>query len=762
MAVGMACAILLLLWVQNEFSYDRFHKNPDSLFRVLHTVKMEGDIRHLALTQYPLAAALKEECPEIIRSTRYYNTWSSFTKDNNVVEGVVASVDYDFLDMFSVSFVRGDKNNALKEPGNIIITEDMANRYFGKDDPVGKVMKCLPNRLFTVTGVIRNYPRNSHFYLDCIISSDFIGTDTTVRRNDLNSWVQINTFTFIEIAKGADPGIVEQKITGIVKSKLEGLSSKISSDEFFLQNIRKIHLYSRGKYQFDVVSGSIVYVRLAILLAVLMLTIACVNFMNLTTALSAKRSREIGIRKAAGASRLKIIFQFMGESLLLVFAAHIIAMILVELFLPEFSRLLFTNLEINYKSFVLYLGLVVIMFFCAVAGGSYPSFFMSSVNPANILKSNDNQNKGSARLRKVLVISQFTISLLFIICTLIVKGQLNFLQNNNTGLSVEDVCHFEFYGIKPQILKNSLLDNPEISSVTITSQNPNYFWNPKIGFNWEGKNKDNKTQFNVLNTDQDFINTYQPVLISGSYLSPEYSTGIVINEKAAKTFGFDDPVGKAITWNGLQLTIIGVLRDFHYGSMHYAIDPLLIMNSGADIMQGTCNFRVKSGNIKPTLDFIRGIYKSNNFGYPLDFKFIEDDYKIMYYIERAAGSLFGYLSILAMLISCLGLIGLSIFMTLRRTKEIGIRKINGAKPGEILLMLTKQYLRLISISFLIAAPISWVATNIWLRSFAYRIKAGPGVYILSLIIVVVITMLTIGFQSYKAAGKNPVDALRYE
>jgi ABC-type antimicrobial peptide transport system permease subunit len=380
-----------------------------------------------------------------------------------------------------------------------------------------------------------------------------------------------------------------------------------------------------------------------------------------------------------------------------------------------------------------------------------------------------NKNPGNAGFIRVLVVLQFTLSFLFIMCTLIVRSQLNYIQNKNIGLNIDNIGHFELTnGIQRETLKNELSNNPDIVSVTITGhQDVLNNWAAVGGVNWKGKKEGDDIMFSVLNADKDYAKTFQLEIKEGSFLSTnEFSTDttvVVINEKAAEIMGFKDPIGEVLTdRNGLKFSIIGVVKDFHFKSLHSAIEPLVISPIPPPTIGGTCYVRMKPDHITSTIESIKKIFKSNNPDYTLDFKFLDDDYNNLYMIERKASTLLGYITILAIIISCLGLIGLSTFMTVRRTKEIGIRKVNGAKSIEIFSMLSKEYIKLVIISFIVACPIAWYAMNIWLRNYAYRTNIGWWVFALAGVIVMVITVLTVGFQSYRAASKNPVEALRYE
>jgi putative ABC transport system permease protein len=764
MAIGMACAFLLLLWVWNEVSYDRFRKKADNLYRVTSTENFGGRFHQEATTPFPLAAALKEEYPEIIRSTRYHNMQMSFKKGDDKINAHCAFIDKDFFEMFDIEFIHGDKSTALTRPYEILITEDLAYKYYGEEDPLGKPITKWPDQLFTVVGVIKNVPRNSHFYFDCIVSDESYSTQYgKVNSDSLYGWQNVYNYTFIELLEGTDNKLVAKKIKDIIQRKRNGANTEI-----FLQNIRKIHLNSQ-KYEGDIATGNIVYVRLAILLAVLILAIACINFMNLLTAQSSGRAKEIGVRKMAGANKQKIIVQFLGESLLIVFVAHIIAMILVELLLPGFNILMHAKLEVNYLSTGLYVGLFIVVLFCGLLAGSYPALYLSSLKPLATIRGMIDHTPGKARFRKTLVITQFILSFLFIICTIIVRNQLYYISNIDLGQNINDIEYFEIpEGVSRETLKNELSNNPDILNATIANTLAQSIIDHQL--NMALKRGGDTIFINGLSTDKDYATTFQLEIKEGQFLSNDQFVrnesgviNVVINEKAKAFLGIKDILGEElISVSGRKLKIIGVVKDFHYRTVRSSIEPLIIFPLESDVQTGKCYIRMKPDNITSIVNSLGNIMKTLNPGYTLDLKFLKDDLDNLYFVERIAATVLGYMTFLSIIISCLGLIGLSSFMIVHRTKEIGIRKANGAKSGEIFSLLSNEYIKLVIISFVIASPVAWYATNIWLRGYAYRTNIGWWVFALAGIIVMVITMLTVGFQSYRAASKNPVEALRYE
>ena len=484
--------------------------------------------------------------------------------------------------------------------------------------------------------------------------------------------------------------------------------------------------------------------------------------MNLSTAQSVRRAREIGVRKVAGANKGKIVIQFLGESLLIVFVAHVIAMIFVELLLPGYNNLTGKQLDVNYQSAGLYIGLVTIVLFCGLLAGSYPALYLSSLKPLDTMKGIINKNPGNVIFRRVLVIFQFSLSILLIICTLIVEAQLKYMQNKELGLNVDNIGYFRFrFGIQRETLKKDLSNNPDIVSVTIANGSPCNFMYGQSKFDWEGKKEGDVVLFYLYGVDVDFAKTFQLEIKEGRFFSTEFSTdnnAVVINEQAVKIMGFNDPIGKTISHNGLKLRIIGVLKDFHFQSLHSKIEPLIMqLNEG-----NFCMIRIKPDKITSTVDYINKTIKSYNLPYKINLRFLENDYENLYRTERRMGKIFGYFSLLAIIISCLGLIGLSSFMAERRTKEIGIRKINGTKATEIFFLLSKEYIILVIISIIVAYPIAWYVMNKWLQSYAFRINLSLWVFALAGLAALLIAFLTISRQSYRAASKNPVEALRYE
>ncbi len=758
LAIGMTCAILILLWVENEWSYDRHFEHADDLYRVIEKQNSPGgEVSLFAPTLSAVAPALKAEYPEIVRSSRIIHTPLTLKKKDEFLEETVVAVDKDFFKMFSIGFVRGDMNTAFNDPHNIVITEETARKYFGNEEALGKTLLSR-GFLVTVTGVVRSLPQNSHILFNILVPTQLLmGFGAKI-----NEWEdQGRSYSYVELEKGTDSKIVDRKIRKFIQDHKKG-----SESELLLQSIKKIHLYSSRKYNYDISgNGDITYVMILGLIAVFVLIIACINFMNLSTAQSVRRAREIGVRKVAGASKQKIILQFLGESLLIALIAIVIAMILVQLLLPGYNMLIGRQLVVDYSRAGLYVGLITIVLFFGLLAGSYPSFYLSSLKPLDTMKGVIHKNPGNTKFRTVLVIFQFSLSILLIVSTLVIGSQLKYMQNKKLGFNKDNIGYFMF-PIRPgdpklEALKKELCNNPDILSVTKGQSQVNLEYTSG-GYSWAGKKTSVDVLFHHLDTDEDYLKTFQLELSGGRFFSSEFptdKTAVVINEKAAEAMGMKNPVGEVLTapW-GAKLTVVGVLKDFHIQSLHYKIEPLMMQKGESNNLY----MKMKPDHIPATVESINKTFKSFNPGLPMDFHFLDEDFDNLYRTEQQMSKIFGYFSLLAIIISCLGLIGLSLFMTELRTKEIGIRKVNGAKSLEIFSLMSKEYLFWVLVSIVIASPVAWYAMRLWLENFAYKTTLSWWIFALAGLLAMTIALLTVSWQSWKAATRNPIEALRYE
>lgn len=756
LAISMTCSIIIFLWVYDEWSYDRFFDNAKELYRVIEDQHLqEGNRSQIVPTASPLVTELKSEYPEIIRSTRVRPSPLTLKKGDEYIEEIVTSADKDFLKMFGVEFITGDINTAFDNPHNIVMTEEAAIKFFGTKDVLERTIESRGFSV-TVTGVVRSFPRNSHIQFKYLVPIEWMA-DAGGPVNDWNNRDKI----YLELKKGTKVEILDEKIRDFIQRH-----KKDSKSEIFLQIIRKVHLYSSGKYiADDAATGNIMYVSLMSLMAAFILAIAFINFVNLSTALAARRVKEVGVRKVTGATRPVLVAQFICESLVIMLIANIIAMICIDSLLPGFNNLTGKQIAINYHNPWFYFGLFTFMLFCTIVAGSYPAFYLSSLKPLTVIKGIVDSRPGKKGFRRVLVVFQFIISILLIAFTLIVIKQVNFLRSKDMGFNRDNIVYFMFPARpsdpKLESLKKELLVNPDILSVT-RGWNPFYNDGKRNGYSWAGKKPDEDVSFHIMSVDQDYVKTYELKMKSGRFFSSDFlsdRTSIVLNEAGDRILGFSDPVGETIkTPEGAELRIIGVVKDFHIQSLHHKIEPL-IMQIGE-----TNNFyvKVKPDRVIPAVEFIKSAFYSFDPGLPIDLHFLDDDFESLYLAEQRMAKMSEYLSFLAIIISCMGLIGLSSFMIENRTKEVGIRKVNGAKSSEIFSLFSREYIILVSVSFVLATPIAWFASYKWLQNFAYRTELSWWIYALSGMIAFGLTILAVGWQSWKAAARNPVEALRYE
>lgn len=766
LAIGIACCILILLWIQDEFSFDKFHENADELYRVVGDLQIEDQISRLARTPNPLGPALVAEYPEIINFTRFqgFDHWHVQSGEKNFLNDLLAVADPSFFEMFTFPFLKGNPKTALIDPLSMVITEDMAKKYFGDDEPIGKVIK-IGDKEFHVSGLIKNIPPNSHIQFDAMFP---IINMTDYWHDNFDNWQRVMYYTYVQLQKNTSGKDVSEKISGVAKKYNPKLNSKI-----YLQPLKEIHL--RSNYQMDLDNyqkSSITYVYIFSLIALWILIIACINFVNLATAQSSKRAKEVGMRKVVGADKTDIIKQFLGESLLLSFIALIFAVALVELFLPAFNTLSGKESTLDFSSNIfIILGIIGVALITGILSGSYPSLFLSSFRPVNILSSISKVGRShGAYIRKILIMIQFSFTIMLIIATTVIYTQLRYIRDRDLGFDKDNLIYFPSHGAfhnpdNYELIKYELLQNPNVLNTTMSFP-PILGLDETIDIDWEGKNPNEEIMMRVTEVDCDYLETFKMKMIQGRFFSREFSddaSNYVINEAAAEAMGEYSPVGKRLWLRGNQGTIIGVIKNFHHRSLHNEIEPaiLKIREEEAPIC-----IRINSENISETISFLES--KWNKYvssylsGYPFPYRFLDETIAGLYITEQKIGTVVKYFTFLAIFISCLGLFGLASFTSQQRTKEIGIRKVLGATVSDILLLLTKEFTKWVLIANVIAWPIAYYAMNRMLQVYAYRINIGIGIFLLAAVLAVIITLITVSYQAIKAAYANPVEALRYE
>ncbi|MFC2084925.1 ABC transporter permease, partial [Bacteroidota bacterium] len=779
LAVGIASCILILLFIQDELSYDKYHEKANRIFRVHVEGRLAEDEFRMAVSCAPLAYTLLEEYPEVEAVTRVRNYGFPVFRygDKAFSEEEVYWVDSTFFDVFSVKFLEGSAETALKQPDAIVLTESMRKKYFGDEKAIGKLINSDRRRDFIVTAVIEDFPKNSHF------RPDFLEALFRYEESRNTRWVSNNFHTYVVVREGVSPEEFETKIAALVDKYVVpqvemflGVSFQQLVDEgsnygFKVMPLTSIHLHSNLEYELGT-NSDITYVYIFSIIAFAILIIASINFMNLSTARSSLRAKEVGIRKTLGSSKGKLIQQFLTESVLLTFIAVVLATVIIKLVLPLFNDISGKSLDINYFDNVVVLPAILI--FALIVGllaGIYPAFVLTSFNPVNVLKSETRMKGKGAWMRSALVIFQFSISIILFVGTFVVYGQLQYVHNKRLGFNKDQLIIVEKtddIADNIRVFKQKLLDNPNIKGVTNHHTYPGKNFGNSV-YQVEGQMGNENHLLWIWVADYDLVDTYQIEMAEGRYFSQDFPTdsqGVVINEKAVKALSIEDPIGKNIVDLGptpeqvRYLPIIGVMKDFHFESLHTEIRPMMIFP-----IRFTGRYtavRIAGQNIRSTIEYIESVWKELAFDQAFEYVFMDEEFARSYEAEQRIADLFTSFSILAIIIACLGLYGLAAFITEQRTKEIGIRKSMGASTPRILLLLVKEFLKWVVIANIIAWPLAYYGMNNWLQDFQYRISLGWEIFIISGIIAAVIAIITVSSQVIRAAAANPADSLRYE
>ncbi len=762
LAIGMAAAVLITLWIQHELSYDQFHEKKDRIYEAWNKAHFSGKLQCWNTTPKILARTLEKDLPEVERSVRvYWGRKMLFSVGDKRINIEGNMVDTGFFQMFSFPLVKGNAATALNGEYSIVLTEKGAKKIFGDEDAMGKIVKLDNRENYTVTGIAKDPPNNTRFNFEYLVNWNYL-----VRHDENDSsWGNNSTRTYVLLKENASLASANAKMKGI-KAKYD--KEEDAKWEMFLYPVSRWRLYSNfteGKED----GGLIDFVKLFGVIALFILLIACINFMNLSTARSEKRAKEVGIRKVVGAQKRSLIGQFIGESVLLSFLAGIAALIIVQLALPAFSELTGKKLFLSYTSMPFWLSAIGFILFTGLLAGSYPAFFLSSFQPVKVLKGTFKSANALITPRKLLVILQFTFAIILIICTSIVKQQIDHAQNRESGYSRENlVYHFLEGNVEKHYtaIKNELLSSGIATSVTKTSAPLTQGWSDTWGLEWEGKDPNDKTDFDRYCVDEDIVKTAGFKLIKGRDFNlkefPTDSLGMIINESALKVMNFkDDPIGKIIKTDDKEFHIIGVIGDFILQSPYYPTKPMFI--EGARGWFNIMHFKLNPANTTAdNLKKAEAIFKKYNPEYPFDYKFIDEEYADKFKAEQRTGTLAAIFAGLTIFISCLGLFGLATYMAENRIKEIGVRKVLGASVAGITTLLSKDFLKLVMISFVLACPVSWWMMHKWLEDYPYHVNIQWTVFVFAAFLSFLISVLTVSYQAIKAAIANPVKSLRTE
>lgn len=780
LSIGIAICFIIMMYVQNELSFDRFNKNADRIVRIVFKAEINGGKIFEANVMPPVAEAMKNDYPEVQDATRLQVAGAPKItyKDKGFKDDEMAFVDPNFFSIFTLPLIEGDAKTALQQPNTLIISKALAKKYFGDEDALGKTLVFPDNKnaSFKVTGVIDKVPANSHFHFDLFAS--MLSNDSA--KSD--SWMGSNFFTYLLLKKGADYKELEGKLPGMVEKymgpqiqqnmgiSLKQFITKGNHLGFALQPLTSIHLYSHSNFELSP-SGNAMYVYIFGAIAIFMLLIACINFINLSTASASQRAKEVGVRKVIGSGRVQLIKQFLIESALLVFIALLISGVLVKLTLPFFNSISGQDLHFNFdlKIISAFIGLGLLVSFIA---GLYPAFYLSSFKPIEVLKRKFIRANKSFGLRSSLVVFQFFISVGLIIGTIVVWQQMRFIQNKNLGYDKEQLLTIPnsyALGKNEEVYKQEMLQNPQIINATVSSYKPA---GPSNGGNAlaypEGHDNEimRTTEYHV---DENYIPTFEMKMASGRNFSKNFatdSTAMILNETAAKAFGWNNTtaIGKTIIRENssrgtdVPYHVIGVVKDFNFQSLHQPITPLLMtLEPDWGLI-----FKVKTAGIRDLIASMKTKWDQFNTGEPFTFTFMDDLYNKTYAAEQNTGTILNIFALLTILVACLGLFGLATYTAEQRTKEIGIRKVLGASVMSVTKMLSTHFIKLVFIACLIAFPLSWWAMSQWLQSFAYRINISWWIFLAAAIIAILIALITVSFQAIKAAVANPVESLRSE
>ncbi|MDB4303418.1 ABC transporter permease [Desulfosarcina sp.] len=775
LSLGMGTAILIFFWVNDEMSYDKHFENHENIYRVVGDYYMNGVNYNFASAPPTLAAAVINDYPEVLNACRFRDVGSVLVtiEDKKYEEDNAIYADSTMFDVFSLPVISGNKSKFLNNAENIIINELLADRYFGEENPMGKTIK-VDGKSFIITGIFENMPSNTHFNFDIIMSmyAREESFQQTWLSNNFQTYVVLHPETNIDdlvdrfqdmILKYLGPDI--QRMMGV---SIEEFMEE-SSAAFDLQKLTDIHLHSDLSAELEA-NSDIKYVYIFSFIAIFILVIACINFMNMTTARSEGRAKEVGIRKVSGAVRGQIIIQYIVESLLFTIFSYILAMILVELVLPEFNTLSGKEIIIQYNDPSTLFSLLGIIIITGLLAGSYPALYLSSFRPIVVLKGGFKSAKGSGRLRNSLVVVQLLTTIILISSTIIIYQQMDYIQNKNIGYNKEQlIClhNTHLLGKSIQSFKKEMLSYPQFKSATISAFLPV----PSSSNNsvvYPDGVKERAVSIQQWQVDYDYVKTMEMNIIEGRDFNSEMSTdslAVIINQTMAKQFGWEDPLNHKLelltSYQGdvLSYRVVGVVEDFNFNSLRDNIGPLMMYISDAPYI---ITFRFETEDARSVVSMLEEKWNTFLPNERFDYSFVDDSFSKVYFREQRISKIISIFSIMAIIIASLGLFGLTAFTTEKRTKEIGIRKVNGASVMDIFRLLAKDFVKLVIIAFVIAVPPTWYYMDNWLDNFAYRVDLNFYVFILSGVLAFLLAIATIAYQSYKAATQNPVESLKYE
>ena len=760
LSIGLAVTALILLWVNYEMGFNQFHEKKDRIYEVYNKYEVDGEIWTWNSTPKIMASAIKKDYPEVEEVSRYfYENTFLFSQGDKNLKALGTIVDPSFLKIFSFPLVEGNIETVLDDVNALVVTEAFAKKMFGDEPAMGQIVKMDNADTFKVTGVLKDLPSNTEFNFEYLIPWAYLKQ----KGYDDENWGNNSIATYILLKEGTNYATFSEKIKTLRQSYDKDSPEMIT----YLYPYTRSHLYSEFENGVEI-GGLIDSIRLFAIIAIIVLVIACINFMNLSTARSEKRAKEVGVRKVVGARKKALVWQFLGESVLISLLAAIVALVIVVLVLPAFSTLINTSLEIDWANPWFWGISLAVILFTGLLAGSYPALYLSAFKPSAVLKGTFNKINTLITPRKVLVVIQFSVAIILITATIVIKQQINNVQNRKLGYNKNHLVYVQMEGDVEKnyaSIKAELLDGGIASSVTKTNSPITESWSNSWGFEWPGKSPDNKTLVHRMVGDDAIVATMGLRLKEGRDLDlrkyPTDSTAAILNESAVKLMGFENPLGQTIKDNGIEWHIIGVVEDFVFNSPFQKIEPMVI--EGAKAWFNIVHIKFNPDNaLADNLAATESIFKEYNPNYPFNYEFVDEDYAKKFVSEQRIEKLASLFTLLTILISCLGLFGLASYMAQNRIKEIGVRKVLGASVSGITTLLSKDFLKLVGVSLLIAIPISWYTMNQWLQDFAYRIELSWWIFGLAGLLALAIAFATVSYQAIKAARSNPVKSLRTE
>jgi len=775
LAIGIASCLLILSYVYHEIDYDKHHKNADNLYRVYFKGQMGGNYLEVATTGGSMGRILFDELPEVTNHTRLLHIPRSVLisyNDKNFYQEHIIYADSTFFDLFGYDFLRGDPQTALSESHSVVLTEKTANKYFGDEDPMGKMLEWNKDKNYRVVGIIENPKNSSHINFEMLVSHVTL-YDHPVYSRYIDELFSFMTFNYVELEPGTDVSEMNEKIAGIIEKYMGDDMREIGAElAYFIQPVKSIHLESHLTHELeDNGNKSSVYIFSAI--AVLILVIACINFVNLSTAKATTRAKEVGLRKVLGANRQALFQQFMGETFIVTLISMAIALVVIDLLIPVISKLTNGPFEImifeHWYFIPVLIGFILIV---TLIAGFYPAIYISSYNPIKVIKGNFARGSGKPIFRNVMVTLQFIITIFLIACTLVIFKQMDFTRKKEMGVSIDNMIiaplrsrqMMEHYDSQ----KAELMQVPGVEEICSFSAYVGNF-QQRRGYYAEGELSDNMWMLRNIQVDYNWLDIMDIDLIQGRNFSSTVqadSAAIIVNKALVTEVGWLDPIGKTISLpgpegiDGPQFKVIGVTDDFNYASLHETVKPLIIHIDPNRVRYIGIKYDPSASNT--LLANLTEKWEQLNPGYPFDYFFLEEKFKQLYYSEKQMAGVFSNFTYLAIIIACLGLFGLVSFITEKRIKEIGIRKVLGSSVNDIIMLFNKNFFILVIIASVISIPLAWYAMHRWLQNFAYHARIDWWIFIISMIAALAISVITVTIQTFKSASKNPVDAIKYE